>query len=72
MNPVLAVAANTTGGVTGEMISPQSISVATASAGMAGQEGKLFRATFAHSLAMALIVSALTVATAYLVPLLGW
>jgi lactate permease len=57
LNPSLMVAANTSGGVAGKMISPQSLSVATASSGLAGKEGVLFRATFAHSVAMALLIS---------------
>ena len=36
MPPELAVAVNSSGGVTGKMISPQSISVATAATGMIG------------------------------------
>jgi lactate permease len=68
LDPGLMVAANTSGGVAGKMASPQSISVATASAGLAGDEGWLFRFTIGHSVAMALIVSAITLAQAYLVP----
>ncbi|MCX7040560.1 MAG: lactate permease LctP family transporter [Spirochaetes bacterium] len=68
LDPGLMVAANTSGGVAGKMVSPQSISVATASAGLAGDEGWLFRFTIGHSIAMALIVSALTLIQAYLLP----
>jgi len=68
LDPGLMVAANTSGGVAGKMASPQSISVATASAGLAGDEGWLFRFTIGHSAAMALLVSAITLAQAYLVP----
>ena len=60
MDPTLAVASNSSGGVTGKMISPQSISVATAATGMVGQEGNLFRFALPHSIAMTLIVCALT------------
>ena len=60
MDPTLAVASNSSGGVTGKMISPQSISVATAATGMVGQEGNLFRFALPHSLAMTLIVCVLT------------
>jgi lactate permease len=66
LDPGLMVAANTSGGVAGKMISPQSISVATASTGLAGQEGWLFRFTIGHSIAMALIVSAITLVQAFL------
>ena len=38
VNPILTIAANTTGGVTGKMISPQSIAVACAAVG-SGRQG---------------------------------
>lgn len=60
MSPELAVAANSSGGVTGKMISPQSISVATAATNMVGQEGNLFRFTLGHSIAMTLFICVLT------------
>ena len=65
VDPHLTVAANSSGGVTGKMISPQSISVATAATGMIGQEGNLFRFTLKHSIAMTLIVCILTYLQAY-------
>ncbi|AAS97753.1 L-lactate permease [Nitratidesulfovibrio vulgaris] len=69
VDPHLTVAANSSGGVTGKMISPQSISVATASTNMVGQEGSLFRFTLGHSIAMTLFVCVLTLLQAY--PLKG-
>ncbi len=60
MPPELAVAANSSGGVTGKMISPQSISVATAATNMVGQEGDLFRFSLGHSIAMTLFICVLT------------
>ena len=60
MDPNLAVAANSSGGVTGKMISPQSISVATAATNLVGHEGDLFRFTLGHSIAMTLFICALT------------
>lgn len=60
MYPELAVAANSSGGVTGKMISPQSISVATAATNMVGQEGNLFRFALPHSLAMTVCICILT------------
>ena len=65
VDPNLTVAANSSGGVTGKMISPQSISVATAATGMIGQEGNLFRFTLKHSIAMTLIVCIITYLQAY-------
>lgn len=56
MNPLLAVAANSSGGVTGKMISPQSIAVACAAVGLAGKESDLFRFTFKHSLFLLLLI----------------
>lgn len=69
--PGLAVAANATGGVAGKMISPQSISVATVSARLPRQEGLILRSTIGHSIAMALVVSAVTMILAYLLPALA-
>ncbi len=60
MSPELAVASNASGGVTAKMISPQSLSVATAATNMVGQEGNLFRFTIGHSIAMTLILCVLT------------
>lgn len=66
MDPVLAVAANSSGGVTGKMISPQSIAVATAATGLVGKEGDLFNFTVLHSLVLAVIVGLMTYAQAYI------
>jgi lactate permease len=60
MDPVLAVAANSSGGVTGKMISPQSIAVACAAVGLAGKEADLFRFTIKHSLLLVLIICIMT------------
>ncbi len=65
VDPHLTVASNSSGGVTGKMISPQSISVATAATGMIGQEGNLFRFTLKHSIAMTLAVCVITLLQAY-------
>jgi lactate permease len=65
INPVLTVTANTTGGVTAKMISPQSIAVATASSKLTGQEGALFRFTVLHSLGFLLIICLVTYVQAY-------
>jgi len=65
VNPLLTCAANTTGGVMGKMISPQSIAVACAAAGMVGQEGSLFRFTLRHSLVLLLLMACLVFLQAY-------
>lgn len=63
---VLLVAANTTGGVTGKMISPQSIAVACAAVGLIGKESDLLRFTLKHSLIFCSFVGVLTLIMAYL------
>jgi len=65
VNPILTIAANTTGGVTGKMISPQSIAVACAAAGLVGKESDLFRFTLKHSLFFAVIIGIITYVQAY-------
>lgn len=68
VSPELLVAANTTGGVTGKMISPQSIAVATAATGMVGKESDLFKFTVKHSLIFCSFVGFLTIMQAYVMP----
>ncbi|MFZ7804372.1 L-lactate permease [Bacillus thuringiensis] len=65
ISEVLLVAANTTGGVTGKMISPQSIAIACAAVGLAGKESDLFRFTVKHSLFFVIIVGIMTYVQAY-------
>jgi len=65
VDPHLCVAANSSGGVTGKMISPQSISVATAASNMVGHDGDIFRFTLGHSVAMTAFVCVLTLLQAY-------
>ena len=67
-NPVLIVTANSTGGVMGKMIDAQSIVVATASTGQVGQEGRILRFVFWHSLALATIMGAIVMLQAYVFP----
>jgi lactate permease len=65
VNETLLVAANTTGGVTGKMISPQSIAVACAAVGLVGKESDLFRFTVKHSLLFAVVIGIITYIQAY-------
>ena len=65
VSDTLLVAANTTGGVTGKMISPQSIAVACAAVGLVGKESDLFRFTVKHSLMFATMVGIITTLQAY-------
>ncbi|MCB5236708.1 L-lactate permease [Niallia circulans] len=60
MDPVLAISANSSGGVTGKMISPQSIAVACAAVGLAGKESELLRFTLKHSIFLLLLVCIIT------------
>jgi lactate permease len=68
LNPVLITTANSTGGVMGKMIDAQSIVVATASTGQHGQEGKILRFVFWHSVALAAIMGLIVMMQAYLTP----
>ena len=68
VDPNLMVAVNSSGGVTGKMISPQSISIATAATGQVGREGDLFRFALKHSLIMLLMICLITFIQSYL----GW
>ncbi|WP_243313231.1 L-lactate permease [Fundidesulfovibrio agrisoli] len=65
VSPELCAAANTSGGVTGKMISPQSIAVGVAATGLHGKDGDIFRFTLWHSVAMLLFISCLTMLMAY-------
>ena len=67
-NPILIVSANSTGGVMGKMIDAQSIVVATASTGQTGQEGRILRFVFWHSVALAAIMGAIVMLQAYVFP----
>jgi lactate permease len=64
-NPVLIVTANSTGGVMGKMIDAQSIVVATASTGQVGQEGRILRFVFWHSVALVIIMGVIVMLQAY-------
>jgi lactate permease len=67
-DPVLIVTANSTGGVMGKMIDAQSIVVSTASTGQVGQEGKILRFVFWHSIALATIMAVIVMLQAYVFP----
>ncbi|MEG0196175.1 MAG: L-lactate permease [Acinetobacter sp.] len=65
---VLLVAANTSGGVTGKMISPQSIAIACAAVGLVGKESDLFRFTVKHSIVFTIMMGILITLQAYVFP----
>ncbi|HWA27872.1 MAG TPA: L-lactate permease [Lacunisphaera sp.] len=68
ISPVLAAAANSTGGVMGKMIDAQSIVVAGVATAQAGEEGRILRSVFWHSLALAALVGVLVLVQAYVFP----
>ena len=68
IDPVVTVAANASGGVTGKMISPQSIAIGAAAVGLVGKESDLFRFTVKHSFIMLFVICLLTCMQAYLTP----
>lgn len=65
VDPVVLVAANSSGGVCGKMISPQSIAVATSATGLVGKEGDIFRFTLKHSLIMTTVVGVMVYLQSY-------
>jgi lactate permease len=65
IDPVLTVGANVSGGVTGKMISPQSLAVGAAAVGLVGRESELIRFTLKHSIIMLMIISIITIIQAY-------
>ena len=67
-NPILIVTANSTGGVMGKMIDAQSIVVSTAATGQVGQEGRILRFVFWHSVALATIMGIIVTLQAYVFP----
>jgi lactate permease len=68
IDPVVTVSANASGGVTGKMISPQSIAIGAAAVGLVGKESELFRFTVKHSFIMLFIISIITTIQAYITP----
>jgi len=69
LNPILTASTNAATGVMGKMISLQSIAVAVAATGMAAsEEGRLFRITLKHSIALALFMAVVTMLFAYVLP----
>jgi L-lactate transport len=65
VNPVLLAATNSSGAVTGKMISPQNVAVGVTTVGLVGHEGDVVRSTFWHSIALASFLSLLAFAQAY-------
>ena len=70
LDPTLLVAANTSGGVVGKMISPQNLTIAATAVGILGREGDLFRYLIRWSLGMILFMCVLVYLQS--TPVLGW
>ncbi|MEU9821515.1 L-lactate permease [Pseudonocardia alni] len=70
LDPHLMVAANTSGGVVGKMISPQNLTIAATAVGIAGRESELFRRTVLWSLGLLLVLCTLVYLQS--TPVLGW
>jgi len=65
LNPVLLAATNSSGAITGKMISPQNIAIGVTTVGLVGEEGKVLRSTFWHSIFLAALISLLAFAQAH-------
>jgi L-lactate transport len=65
LSPVLLAVTNSSGAVAGKMVSPQNIAVGVTTVGLIGQEGKVLRSAFGHSILLAGVVSLLAFAQAY-------
>ncbi|WP_030542608.1 L-lactate permease [Streptomyces albus] len=59
IDPTLLVAANTSGGVVGKMISPQNLTIAATAVGLVGKESQLFRGAIKWSLGLLLAMCVL-------------
>jgi lactate permease len=70
ISPVLLAASNTTGGVLGKMLSPQSLAIGAAAVGLIGREGEIFRSVFGW--AVALLVGLCLFVYLQSTPVLGW
>jgi lactate permease len=70
LDPTLLVAANTSGGVVGKMISPQNLTIAATAVGILGREGDLFRYVIRWSAVMLLFMCVLVYLQS--TPVLGW
>lgn len=68
ISPVLAAAANSSGGVMGKMIDAQSLVVASVATNQRGQEGTILRYVFLHSIVLAMMVGVMVATQAYLLP----
>ncbi|MEV8183728.1 L-lactate permease [Specibacter sp. NPDC078692] len=70
IDPNLLVAANTSGGVVGKLISPQNLAIAATAVGLEGQESVILRKVVGWSIGLLLILCTLTYLQS--TPILGW
>ncbi len=70
LDPHLLVAANTSGGVVGKMISPQNLTIAATAVGIVGQEAELFRKVLGWSAGLLLVLCVLVYLQS--TPVLNW
>ncbi|EME54663.1 L-lactate permease [Amycolatopsis decaplanina] len=66
VDPILAGATNTSGGVMGKMISPQNLSIGATAIGQSGKEGALLRQTFLWSVVLTAVVGVISLLQAKL------
>ena len=59
LDPYLMTAANTSGGVVGKMISPQSLAIAATAVGMEGKESAIFRSVIWWSVGLLVLLCTL-------------
>jgi lactate permease len=71
VSPVLMASANSAGGVMGKMIAAPSVVVATTATQTYGQEGRILRFVFLHSIALAVLVGVVVYLMAYVPPFTG-
>ena len=65
VSPLLLAATNSSGAVTGKMISPQNICIGVTTVGLIGREGEVLRSTFWHSILLASLLSFLALMQAH-------
>lgn len=70
IDPTLLVAANTSGGVVGKMISPQNLTIAATAVGIVGRESDLLRKTIWWSIGLLLVLCVLIYLQS--TPILSW
>ena len=70
IDPNLLVAANTTGGVVGKLISPQNLAIAATAVGLVGKESDIFRTAIRWSLGLLLVLCILVGLQS--TPILSW